>query len=334
MKPLLCMICGCLIAALSNATIIIVDNNPNSPALYNNLQAAINAASPGDTIYIQGSNTNYMPGGGTIHINKKLTIIGTGHNPQKQNALKSMVGASFIFEPGSSGSALIGITTPPTGIGIQTSGASVDSLYIADNYINLIIISGSNHIIEENIKTNNAFTINSGSNIIIRNNIIAGAIDNANQPTVEIANNVFIDNIPAFINVSNVMIRNNIFYKTNPTGTTSATFINNITYQTTNTLPTPGNFGSGNINNTDPEFVNVPVAATTFSYSYDYNLQSTSPGIGAGSDGTDIGLYGGLGNFKMTGEPPIPIIREFTISNPTIPTGSNIDVKVVSETAD
>lgn len=60
-----------------------------NPGQYTTIAAAI-AASPlngGDTIIVAGSSINY----GDVIVNKKVTIIGTGYNPQKQNLLTSMV---------------------------------------------------------------------------------------------------------------------------------------------------------------------------------------------------------------------------------------------------
>ena len=61
-----------------HATILIVDNGPLSGAPYKDIQPAINAAQPGDTIYVQGSTTEYS---GSYTANFKLTIIGSGYNP-------------------------------------------------------------------------------------------------------------------------------------------------------------------------------------------------------------------------------------------------------------
>ena len=56
-----------------------VDNTPNSGAQFSSIQAAINAASDGDTIYVQQSDITYNEPGNNIEINKDLTIIGAGY---------------------------------------------------------------------------------------------------------------------------------------------------------------------------------------------------------------------------------------------------------------
>src|SRR6187399_169745 len=71
------------------ATVRTVSNNPNTLAQFNTIQAAVNASSSGDTIYIQGSPTRYA--GFTIQ-DKRLTIIGPGWSPaQNFQAFKATV---------------------------------------------------------------------------------------------------------------------------------------------------------------------------------------------------------------------------------------------------
>ena len=72
----------------SNATIRTVNNNPGGLAQYSDLQAAINASSNGDSIYVHGSVNSY---GNSEVIDKKLTIIGPGMSPDKTTSLTAMV---------------------------------------------------------------------------------------------------------------------------------------------------------------------------------------------------------------------------------------------------
>ncbi len=69
------------------------------------------------------------------------------------------------------------------------------------------------------------------------------------------------------------------------------------------------------------------VASNSFSYAYDFSLQATSPGKNAGTDGTDIGIYGGAKPFvDMTGSPAIPQMKSIQILNPVIPAGDSLRV--------
>jgi hypothetical protein len=59
-----------------------------------------------------------------------------------------------------------------------------------------------------------------------------------------------------------------------------------------------------------------------------------SPGHNAGTDGTDIGLYGGNNAFSETGEhPDMPVVRVMNIDNNTVPSQGNINVHVKVTTA-
>ncbi|MEO6832976.1 MAG: hypothetical protein ABI169_12280, partial [Chitinophagaceae bacterium] len=69
----------------ANATVRVVNNNNPSPGQYATLAAAQSAASAGDTLLITGSVYNYN----SLTITKRLTLIGTGHNPSTPNPAPS-----------------------------------------------------------------------------------------------------------------------------------------------------------------------------------------------------------------------------------------------------
>lgn len=76
--------------------------------------------------------------------------------------------------------------------------------------------------------------------------------------------------------------------------------------------------------------MNAPTAE--FSYQYDFNLQIQSPGINAGTDGTDIGIYGGAFPWKEGSIPINPHIQTKTISSTTDPSGNlPVNIKVMTQ---
>src|ERR1044072_288045 len=96
-----------------HTAIINVSNSPSAPVnvpyTYNDLQAAINAASDGDSLYVNGTNIDY----GAITItNKTLTLIGAGYgnnlqsNFQQKTYINSM---SFSGFTGVKNVVLVGI---------------------------------------------------------------------------------------------------------------------------------------------------------------------------------------------------------------------------------
>jgi hypothetical protein len=66
-----------LLPLFTLARVITVNNNAGSPSTFSSLQAAIATAATGDTIYVQGSATDY----GNISITKRLVLLGAGYRP-------------------------------------------------------------------------------------------------------------------------------------------------------------------------------------------------------------------------------------------------------------
>jgi len=324
------VVCGSFL--VSQASVLTVSNNANSPGQYTNLQTAIDSASPGDSIYVHGSTTSY----GNVTVKKALSFFGTGHNPNKSNTLVAQVGIiqldSLSSTSGASGTRIIGFKVNRISGYSGTGGTK--NIYISRNYFisggTKITITGSNWIIENNIINSSSINVNNKDNIIIRNNIFDNAnINTSNQTTVLISNNIFLASFGSALSiVSNALITNNIFSGATPkaSGVDANNFSNNITYQTSyDTIPFGTNIGSGNFVAQNPQFTNVP--SNSFSYSYDFTLSPISLGKNAGTDGTDIGVYGGNKPFvDMTGSPSIPQVKNVTILNPVIPVGDSLRV--------
>ena len=72
-KIIVAMVALCA-AMTANATILRVSNVNGSTAPYSTIQAAHDAASAGDTIMVDGSNTVYEE----TEISKKLVLVGPG----------------------------------------------------------------------------------------------------------------------------------------------------------------------------------------------------------------------------------------------------------------
>ena len=323
------------ISLFASATVITVNNNTNSPGQYTNLQTAINAAAIGDTIYVHGSAATY----GSVVIKKRITLIGTGSKPNKVNKLVSQINNIQLDTvnnvSGGSGTRIIGFTLNSV-IGYGATGGTKNIL-IARNYFisggTKVVITGLGWKMENNIIESGVVNLNNNSNTVVQNNIFSSSnLLSSNQATVVISNNIFLAYPPftAIYLVSNALIANNIFMGSSPkeTGVANNTFSNNITYQTAyDTIPFGTNIGSGNLVAKDPKFKNV--AANNFSYAYDFALDTISPGLNAGTDGKDIGVYGGAKPFvDLTGAPAIPQIKSLSILNPIIPAGDSLRIVI------
>src|SRR5215213_2546004 len=76
------------------ATIRTVNNYVNSLAQYTTIQAAVDASTSGDTIYVHGSNVQYAAFTVT---DKRLTILGAGWAPVKNYLPYKSTVASMTF---------------------------------------------------------------------------------------------------------------------------------------------------------------------------------------------------------------------------------------------
>ncbi|MBK9628087.1 MAG: hypothetical protein IPO56_10405 [Flavobacteriales bacterium] len=323
--PTLCFLAFCASTCL-RATVLTVSNEPGYPAQHNNIADAIAAASPGDTLLITGSAATY----GTAILDKPLTLIGAGYNIA---GAKTQLNGVF-FADGSSGSKIIAMNAGQIYVDYGNSigdiliervqgsvayfnGYPLDGLIIKNSFIGSINMSGN------------------WTNVLITNNLITGQITSSSSPSVVISNNIFSnDGSYALQSLSHAVISNNIFYGSAPSfdgnGVANCAFNNNISYGSPDDdlPPTGSNVGAGNQVGVDPLFVNVPDFQGLASY--DYHLQPGSPGINAGTDGTDIGIYGGSAPLVgvLDGVARIPLVTTFNLLNTSIGEGGSLNVQV------
>ena len=92
MKTLVLFLLTLFSISVSGQTIWVADNNFNAPTgtnVFSTIQAAVNAAAPGDIIQVQPSPNTY----GNVTIDKQnLTLMGIGFNVDKDIPLTSIVG--------------------------------------------------------------------------------------------------------------------------------------------------------------------------------------------------------------------------------------------------
>ncbi len=164
----------------------------------------------------------------------------------------------------------------------------------------------------------NSTTYDYDGNLVLRNNLFLNRTSNN------------------FLSLIEIVLENNIFYKSEPTGLSLSTFNNNLTYLcNNNTIPYGDNLGSGNIEATDPEFINYPALGGAHSWSYDYGLEATSPAAGTGTNGTDIGLTGG--NAPVNQLPiyaKIPGVTLLDIPVSSVPVGGTLQIQIEAESRD
>jgi hypothetical protein len=339
MKKIFYLCVSFLFVGLSvSAKIWRVNNNTGVVADFNNVAAAITAASAGDTIHIEASSLAY-PG---FNITKRLVIIGTGYfftdatpNPKTQaNNNAASINSGIEFMPGSAGSVIEGLTIP----GIFLDDATIT---IQRNNISSYIYLGSRASSvcnADTIRQNYVYGFVSQtpsstvSNLMLYNNIVYGTgfdfSSNINNTSGFVINNVFLQGQFSCVNMT---FQNNIMVNSNfSTFLSSNVFFNNITNNTG--IPT----GNGNQQNVVMDNVfNGYSSGTGFSSDGRFKLKAGSPAIGAGSINSvtvDCGAFGGPAPYALSGMPAIPSIYAFSAPS-SVPTGTTtINITVSSTT--
>jgi len=335
-------------ASKAFATTYIVNNNTSNPGQFYYLQAAIDSADTGDTLYIQPSPVSY----GDASLYKGLTLIGIGFKPIKDFPSIASIG-TITMSQNLSGATFIGLKIgalmcPCNGYGDWHTTANIHAIncdlgYIGDSYSSSCYgFNIMNNIVVENCIVRNISLPSNGNNFLFQNNVIYAYsiwLGGSSTTNVTVKNNLFIyDYQVNTLGGNAVVFENNIFYRFSPySGSlTNCVFNNNLTYATAfDEILTGTNTGINNIIAQDPLFVNyVTTANPAYNPLYNYRLQELSPAHNAGTDGTDIGPYGNNITFSETGENvQLPVIRQMNLLNSTVPSSGILNVQIKATSA-
>jgi len=349
----------------AQATIHTVSNDPDNPGQYTTVQAAHDAASSGDTLYITPSETTY-PG---AQMNRELVIIGNGYVPVTQGQIEfeteiTSISLSASGFSSSSNSSFIGLK-----IG-ELKGAPTDGSILIENILvrncEVDNINGYRYYdgALRNLQVIHSIVGFSGVNwqnwqalilsATFRNSIITDCsrfyTDNTSGSEeygqLLFQNCLFVAKDLSTINfqISDVIIENSIFIETDieAEDIIDSDFSNNIIFNGTgDPIPfnTNDNTGSGNLDNTNPQFISYD-AFSGFGYSpidtEDWHLSSGSPGILYGTDGTDVGIYGGQTPWPevsgYTGRPSMPVITLFQLLNGVVSPDGELEFEIEATT--
>jgi len=285
-------------------------NNTGVPADFTSPQTANNSGSVlnGDTLHIESSGASY----GSLTLNKQLIIIGNGYllgtvganaNPDLQANPATSLFSTVLFNTGSNGSVLEGVTL--TGTLTVTNGVS--NLIIRRNRLaNVTLALCSNiQVLQNYIDNVAAASINwdgssPATNLQINNNVISNAINLGATCNGDFMNNIMSSASSFGVqNLTNFRVWNNILVNTSTVNLTSCDSRSNISVG--------GQFGvlNGNQSSVTMSTVFEDVANTNPLFSEDnrWQLKAGSPAIGAAWDGVSTG--GDCGNFgsSATGTP-------------------------------
>lgn len=315
-----------------NAKIWRVNNNPGVVADFSTVAAAVSAPAVGvgDTIYIEGSATNYN---GTT-LNKRLTFIGPGYflsgansnTGLQANPNPSNIGSIYL-DSAASGSVFLGLG----GLTIQNAnpaGFGTDNITISRCQLNNIALyySPQAGTIAESWNVNKCYigsihgNIGIAQNWNVSNNIFAGNLD---MPNPANTNNVIRNNIfRGYTTLYNGYFANNIIYTT--VNFTNVVVKNNLA------INNPGGFTSyvgSNGNTSGHTDAQVFQGISGNSTDGQWRLAASSPAIGAGLTigavvNPDAGAFGGSDPYRLSGIPNIPAIYSLTVPA-SIPSGTN-----------
>lgn len=290
-----------------------------------------------DTIILPGAF--YNP---PSSIDKKLTIIGTGHFPDSTSA----TGVTKIMSS-------LNITSNADSLhleGLYISGSinfesnqAINDVVIKRNYITGDIVFNGDRSVPcyRALIVQNVFVSLSADNtlqITVSNNHVMGAVYRLNTSVLE--NNIMYNTRYSgwpyyceyvFFDLNQSLIQNNIFLIPN-NNFLCAGGVNNV-FNKNIFLASPSlgsGTESGNSYNVAQNSIFVNQSGSSFNYAHDYHLQF--PAIYIGSDGSQIGIYGGLYPFKEGAVPSNPHIQSKTISAITNSNGElSVDVKVSAQ---
>lgn len=315
-KIILTFLTVALINLPLSSAVLTVDNNPGSVAMYSGVQAAINAADPGDTILIAASPTFY----GDFNIYKQLHFIGTGYFKSSNGIAGLNTHTSWLYLRFKKDNSL----GDSTGSSVTGTQGYLESQAGVTLTVDKCFNDGHNWDFNGPTTVTRTY---SRSWIILKN--AASSISNS------ITRNLRLQ--AGGVTATNCVIREDI------TGSASGTNFTNCIFLTTNAghwtgVPTfdyciniGGSFLPTSATNTNGALLaDVIRGAGSAGADQYYELSEGSIAIGAGLNGDDIGAYGGDNPYMLSGMPGRPVITRFSLP-PTATGLTAVTVEVEAE---
>ena len=291
-------------------------NNTGVAGNFTTLQAAHNAASAGDTIYLESSRLSY----GGLNCTKRLVIIGTGYfldeNDSTQANIAGSMAEDITFAAGSENSIIMGVIAN-THIHCDADRVLFKRVYMRADVMQI----DGNSVVATQCYLNRIVSA-IGSNFTLTNSV------------------VFYHETSGYCiqmwGASTGTYRNNIFC--GGQSLNSAEYTNNISTGTSgqaaafdgSNLTVANNIAAGNqyaaYSDSNQVFVNMAtVFVNTGSTDGKYKLiPGTSPAIQWGHNKVDCGIYGGPTPYIPSGMPTVPAIWYLQVN------GTNVSVKAKS----
>lgn len=290
---------------------------------------AHNAASSGDTIYLSGG-TFYAP----TQITKPLYIYGAGHYLDSTQATgKTIINGDLIIREHTDGLHIEGIQLTGNFRLQFNAQDTVQNITIAYSKINGNIDLGygsnsysSNFVLLRSVVLGYV-SFTRATNAAVFNSFLQNQCSSSNGVNYE--NNIFFysSNYYIAINGDNNIFNNNIFfsqyqYSSGVAGNGNR-FYNNL-FLFSNPSFGDSYSASGNYVNVVADSVFVNNTLYSFNYASNYHLKH--PDLYIGTDGTQVGIYGGTFPYKEGAVPSNPHIQLKNIA-PTSDANGNLQIE-------
>ncbi len=323
----------------------IVVQHADNVQVFSDLREAITAALPNSDLYLSGGSF-LVPGG--FALDKTLHFIGAGIHTDSTNATGATIlttdgAAYFRLTNGANGSSFSGIrfNTPGNGNCFGLGTGPGDQNVVSVEFHRCVFQQGMLLGVEEPSGASSAFVE------CIFNRTVSGfdseaqftrcifdyqagtgaEISNFDGGGLTVLNCVVLGG--RIGNSDNATVNNSIF--TRPSApfwqSNGMSFSNNLIVSPTMTSNMSGFTESGNFAGQDVNSIFVSEDDTDYQFSDDLHLQGSSPGVGAGTDGTDMGIHGTSSPYKEGAMPHVPLFRKVDTATGTDANG-NLPVRV------
>lgn len=284
----------------------IVLQSGETARFFNDLTAAVQAASNGDAIYLPGGSFSL-----TGNLNKQLYIYGAGWRSDSSAVTGSTtITGDFRIGSGASGSILNGIYLPNRLFFLE----AVNSFFVERCGIQKIESANNGRDVDLlDIKESMIVNVETPSGLTKFTNCIVVERIYGYNGNIEFRNSIMFNNLDnyAFVYINNILISNSIIFLEQIGSSNYQMFSDVDSYSFSNTLVVGeasriGNIsfgGVGNVNQPQTFRNSVFVNSTTqgFSLGEDYRTK-------AECNCSDRGVYSGSGFFRAT--PPVHIVSE------------------------
>jgi len=352
-KALLVVLSVICLATVSRAQQKFNVQNGTKTEFYDDLETAIQKAVSGDTIYLPGKVIQVQ---NDVIIDKKLAIIGAGCDVDSIGGLQTTEikksdgnNLTINFRNGSDGSLLMGCIVGKIQFGNGEAQQNIQNVTIWRNKINLNITLGAsptNNLVKQIIISENiidgcslgdvGITGNDASDCIISNNLCCGwwwgairALKNSH-----IYNNVLVAGAgntdwPVVRDLQECVVENNFFVSPAISNCSNSSFNNNA-FTGNVTFPVGSNSGNNNLMN---QTTQQTFEVDDLTYPKNLKIRATSPCKNAGTDGTDIGIFGGPAPYKAGAVPFNPHVTRSSIAGQTDKDGKlKVNIQVSAQT--